>query len=86
MQQSDSYLRKTYWYYLNGAALLNKTTLPTSKRVYALLTYSNIVGTFLVITSCEEEVVKANTFVRLGAGSTNAKSVILEPSILQFLP
>lgn len=81
---SDAYLRRTYWYYLNRAALISQEGLATNVRVYALLTYTNIVGTFLVITSCEEEIVKANTFVRLGEGFAQAQDIVVDPIILSF--
>ena len=82
---SDAFLRKTYWYYLNQAEMISKEALTTNLRKYALLTYTNIVGTFLVITSCEEEVVKANTFVRLGAGNiSGGTSIVIDPIVLQF--
>ncbi len=68
----DEHLRKTYWYYLGGrdpALLVHAESILTSKRVYVVLTYINIVGTFLVIGSCDEnDNVWVNTFVRLGAG------------------
>ena len=85
-QQSDSYLRANYWYYLNNAVLLDYQTLTTNIRQYSLLTYSNRVGTFLVISSCEGDQVKANTFVRLGAGSETPDNIVLEPIILQMQP
>ena len=50
---SDQYLRANYWYYLNKAQLLSAEVVATNIRNYSLLVYSNIVGTFLVITSCE---------------------------------
>ena len=41
----------------------------TDVRSYFVLTYVNIVGTFLVIATCNnEEIINANTFVRLGSG------------------
>lgn len=68
----DQYVRDKYWYYLKGAAIIHKDSLQTTQRVYAVFTYINIVGTFLVITSCDaDNNVQVNTFVRLGAGSAN---------------
>lgn len=82
-QQSDAYLRATYWYYLNQAVLIDYQYLQTNLREYSLLTYSNRVGTFLVITTCEGEQVMANTFVRLGRGSETPENIVLEPIVLQ---
>ena len=65
--------------------MISMEGLTTNLRVYALLTYINIVGTFLVITSCSEEIVKANTFVRLGAGTTTARrEIVIDPIVLEF--
>ena len=52
MEKSDEVLRKQYWYYLNRAELISKTAIATPERTYAVLTYINIVGTFLIISSC----------------------------------
>lgn len=53
--------------------------------MYQILSYINVVGTFLVITSCEGEEVQANTFVRLGRGAVNADlSIIEDPELLLF--
>lgn len=80
---SDQFLRRNYWYYLNRAEMLSNTVISTNIRNYAVLTYSNIVGTFLVITSCEDGIVRANTFVRLGRGSENSNnSIIFDPIVL----
>ena len=82
---SDQFLRKNYWYYLNGAKLVHKEVLPARGKVYQILSYINVVGTFLVITSCDGEQVQANTFVRLGRGSVNPDlSIIQEPELLLF--
>ena len=51
------------------AFLVHKHGLLTTERVYAVITYINIVGTFLGIASCDhDDNVKVNTFVRLGPG------------------
>ena len=87
MNMSDEVLRKQYWYYLNGAELISKTAIAIPQRTYAVLTYMNIVGTFLVISSCEADQVTANTFVRLGKGSVNTSaSVVIDPVILAINP
>ena len=44
-----------------------------------MLTYVNIVGTFMVIATCDGDVIKANTFVRLGAGGKPSSQ--LDPEI-----
>ena len=56
----------------------------TSLRVYSVLTYINIVGTFLVIGSCDaNDVIQINTFVRLGAGSAEEiKPIIIAPVVV----
>ena len=78
-QVVDEFIRKRYWYYLGGrdpAVLVHHETLQTTKRVYFVLTYINIVGTFLVISSCDEkDNVFINTFVRLGAGVKSTKDI-----------
>lgn len=67
----DDHVRKTYWYYLDKARLIHQESILTTLRLYVVLTYVNIVGTFLVIGSCDaNDVVQVNTFVRLGAGSS----------------
>jgi hypothetical protein len=67
--KADRYLRKTYWYYIRGADLIQEQTISTNLRNYFLFTYVNIVGTFFVIATCDSnEVINANTFVRLGPG------------------
>lgn len=82
---SDAFLRKNYWYYLNGAKLAHEEVLPARGRVYQILSYINVVGTFLVITSCEGEQVQSNTFVRLGRGAVDADlSIIEDPELLLF--
>ena len=46
----------------------------TSLRLYIVITYVNIVGTFLVIGSCDaDDIIHVNTFVRLGAGAANVE-------------
>lgn len=83
----DEHVRKTYWYYLGGrdpAYLAHHESIRTSKRVYAVLTYINIVGTFLVIGSCDEnDNVWVNTFVRLGAGEYTDKIKEIPPTTLK---
>ena len=87
MDMSDEVLRKQYWYYLNGAELISKTAIALPQRTYAVLTYMNIVGTFLVISSCKGEQVTANTFVRLGKGSaTSSPTIVLAPVVLAINP
>ena len=80
----DEYVRKNYWYYLNGAKLIHSESILTTQRVYSVLTYVNIVGTFLVIGSCDaNDVVQVNTFVRLGAGSSDTiKPIRIVPSVV----
>ena len=77
IKKIDEYARKRYWYYLSGrdeAILVHSERIVTSLRVYVVLTYINIVGTFLGIFSCDKaDNIYVNTFVRLGGGykSTN---------------
>ena len=51
-----------------------------------MLTYINIVGTFLVIGSCDKnDAVQVNTFVRLGAGSKNPEkmeAIEIKPAVI----
>ena len=62
---------------MRGADLVNKETIATDKRFYFVFTYVNIVGTFMVITTCDgEEIIKANTFVRLGGGGKPSSQLI----------
>lgn len=81
----DEHLRNTYWYYLGGrdpALLVHSESILTSKRVYVVLTYVNIVGTFLVIGSCDEnDNVWVNTFVRLGKGHLTSDIKEVAPPI-----
>lgn len=81
----DEHIRQKYWYYLRDAAIIHTDSIPTNQRVYALFTYVNIVGTFLVIANCDNnDVMQVNTFVRLGAGAKSpeqVKPIILQPSI-----
>ena len=72
----DQHVRDTYWYYLDKAAIIHTESIPTNQRVYAVFTYVNIIGTFLVIASCDlNDVMQINTFVRLGAGAKNPTEV-----------
>ena len=76
-EKADNFLRKTYWYYLRGADLVNKETIITDKKDYFVMTYVNVVGTFLIITECNgEQVIKANTFVRLAGGGKPSAQLI----------
>ena len=68
LKQSDIYLKRTYWYYLRGAPIISQRRVVTKEREYQILTYVNIVGTFLVVASCKGDEITANTFVRLGRG------------------
>lgn len=81
----DDFIRENYWHYLTGAAIIHFESIPTTQRVYAVFTYVNIVGTFLVISSCDnDDVMHVNTFVRLGAGAkdpSEIKPIVLEPSV-----
>ena len=76
-------MRKNYWYYLDKARLIHQESILTTRRLYVVLTYVNIVGTFLVIGSCDEnDVVQVNTFVRLGAGSAeDIRPITIEPAV-----
>ena len=66
----DSYLKENYWYFLRGAALIFTENITTTKRVYSVLTYINITGTYVVIGSCDvNDKVHINTFVRVGKGA-----------------
>ena len=82
----DTHVREKYWYYLRGAQIIHKETILTTQRVYCLLTYINIVGTFLVIGSTSaDDVVQVNTFVRLGAGSTEAvQPIAIQPTVVEI--
>ena len=83
----DEHVRKTYWYYLLRANLIHVESIRTTERIYVVLTYVNIVGTFLVIGSCNaDDVVQVNTFVRLGAGAkqvTEVKPIEIKPAIIE---
>ena len=80
----DIFVRERYWYYLRGATIVHTETLLTTQRVYSLITYINIVGTFLVIGSCDsDDNIQVNTFVRLGAGSTSKiQPIVIQPSVV----
>ena len=82
----DAFVRERYWYYLRGATIVHTETLLTTQRVYSLITYINIVGTFLVIGSCDaDDNIQVNTFVRLGAGSTEAiRPIVIQPSVVEI--
>lgn len=84
----DEYIRENYWYYVRGAKLIHTEAIRTTKRVYAVLTYINIVGTFLVIGSCDKnDAVQVNTFVRLGAGSRNPEEMApieIKPAVIDL--
>lgn len=72
----DQYIRDNYWQYVDGAKLINFDTIPTTLRLYAVFTYINIVGTFLVIASCDfDDVIQINTFVRIGGGQRNLDNI-----------
>ena len=83
----DIYVRERYWYYLRGAAIVHVESLLTTQRVYSLLTYINIVGTFLVIGSCDaDDNIQVNTFVRLGAGSADKiQPIVIQPSVVELI-
>ena len=78
----DEYIRKRYWYYLGGgdpAVLVHHDHLQTTQRLYFVLTYLNRVGTFFVISSCnDKDQVSVNTFVRLGGGYVKSTKDIQE--------
>ena len=87
----NEYARKKYWYYLGGrdpASLVHSERIVTSLRVYVVLTYINIVGTFLGIFSCDKnDNIYVNTFVRLGGGSANIHKLApieMKPSIIDL--
>ena len=70
----DEHIRKKYWYYLQKANIIHNEHILTSLRLYIVITYVNIVGTFLVIGSCDaDDIIHVNTFVRLGAGAANVE-------------
>ena len=81
----DAYVREKYWYYLRGAQIIHTESILTTQRVYSLITYINIVGTFLVIGSCDaNDVIQINTFVRLGAGSTEpVRAITIQPTVVE---
>ena len=81
----DTHVREKYWYYLRGAQIIHKESILTTQRVYCLITYINIVGTFLVIGSTNSaDVIQVNTFVRLGAGSTEAvQPIAIQPTVVE---
>lgn len=79
LDKVDRYLRKTYWYYIRGADLVSHESTVTDVRSYFVLSYVNIVGTFLVLATCNEgDIINANTFVRLGSGGR--PSALLHPN------
>ena len=83
----DEFVRERYWYYLRGAELIHVESIRTTERIYVVLTYVNIVGTFLVIGSCNaDDRVQVNTFVRLGAGAkkaTEVKPIEIKPAVIE---
>lgn len=82
----DEYVREKYWYYLRGAQIVHTESILTTQRVYSLITYINIVGTFLVIGSCDaNDVIQINTFVRLGAGSAETvQAIAIQPTVVEL--
>ena len=81
----DDHVREHFWYYLDRAVIIATDSIPTDQRVYGVFTYVNILGTFLVIGSCDlEDNIQVNTFVRLGAGAkdpSQIKPIELRPDI-----
>lgn len=67
----DEYIRTEYWYHIEeGSVIIHQETITTTQRVYAVTTYINALGTYLVISSCDlDHLIEINTFVRLGNGS-----------------
>ena len=82
----DQYLRKTYWYYLDKAYLMSTNTLLTNQKLYVILTYINITGTYMVMASIDDKTtdIKVNTFLRLGAGSStnDVKPIVVQPKLI----
>jgi len=66
----NTFVSQKYWYYLNGAKVINASHTLTSQRYYYVNIYINTVGTFLVIGNyeCSSGQSNINTFVRLGNG------------------
>ena len=91
IKKIQEFARKRYWYYLGGrdeATLVHAERIVTSLRVYVVLTFINIVGTFLGIFSCDKaDNIYVNTFVRLGGGSKNRdklQPIEMKPSVIDI--
>ena len=69
-REFSAFAREKFWYYLRDAKVVYSSVGITSFRNYCLVTYLNIVGTFFVIGSRNENTNEnvVNTFVRLGNG------------------
>lgn len=66
----SDFAREKFWYYLQNAHVVYSSVGSTEDRVYCLVSYVNVAGTFFVIGSdaAKTHVCQVNTFVRLGNG------------------
>lgn len=66
-ERSNTFLRDNYWFYLRNADETSRHTLSTRAGDYISITFKNIVGEFMVLTSCHDDgELQVNTFVRFG--------------------
>lgn len=65
---------------------MSTNTLLTNQKLYVILTYINITGTYMVMASIDDKTtdIKINTFLRLGAGSStnDVKPIVVQPKLI----
>lgn len=64
----DALARKTYWYYLDGAVILDSTDSDFGAHCYCMKYYVNRIGLWQVIGTDGPSGIEISTFVRLGDG------------------
>lgn len=71
---------------MDKAYLMSTNTLLTNQKLYVILTYINITGTYMVMASIDDKTtdIKINTFLRLGAGSStnDVKPIVVQPKLI----
>lgn len=77
----DHGLREKYWYYLTKACLIYVAAVERSGSFQFLAVYRNIVGTFLAITTWQNQssTFDVNTLVRLGNGYAKNSNANYKP-------
>ena len=84
----DAFLRSNYWFYLEGAKLLQTQILKTNINIYCLFTYNHLSGSYVVISSMDSNNnIIVNTSARLGKGveESNGFTIVIpeiEPSVM----